>query len=178
MTTTPESAAVSHVPAEPPSPVGTLVWALAWASIAALGFVVLSLEWQRTVSSGLAGQRSEGIVLITPILATVAAVLLVGRAIWAVGARRRHRERWTAEQTATARRRRLAAEPWVPLVAIGAAVFVVWLAGTVAVLVALPTMRERPAGLSLALMLLGLVGMGWVVLLLAGARRRSARRTR
>lgn len=170
---TPPAAAPAR-PAIPASPARSFVWAAAWLVVAALGFVVLVLNWQGVLASDLVGQRTEGVVLFTPIAATLIALLLIVRGIRAVGRNRAFRERWSAEDRARLERESLAGQPSTPFLVFAAGLGVAWIVGVTAVVIFFGALLQRPSGLSLALMLLALLGMACISVLQAGVRRRRA----
>lgn len=170
MSTSPGSA---H-PTIPASPGGSFAWAGVWAVVAALGAVVLARNWQQALSFDMGGQRTEGIVLFTPFIAIAISVILVVRGLRAVGRRRAYRERWSAPERARLERESLAGQPSTPFFVVAAVAGVLWLSGSIVVLLFLPQMLPRPGGLLLALELLILLAMAWVSALAAGLRRRAA----
>lgn len=174
MSTVPDSGPTDAAAPIPASPARSFVWAAAWVVVAALGGVVLVLDWQGVLNSDLSGQRTEGIVLFTPVAAAVIAILLVVRGARSLGAMRGYRARYSAAERARRQRERFAGQPSTPFIVFAAGLGVLWLAGTVATLIFLPNLLQRPSGLSLALMLLALLAMACISVLQAGLRRRAA----
>ena len=163
-------------PAAPPSPARLLVWSVAWAVVAALGFAVLVPNWQRVIAWDFSGQRTGGIVLFTPFIAVVLVVVLVIRAIRSARPAREYRSTWSGEKRAQATREHLAGQPSTMFVAIGGGLAVLWFAGVIAVAIFITPLLEQPGGLVLILELLVLLAMAWIPILRAGVRGRATHR--
>jgi hypothetical protein len=168
--------AAETVPQAPPSPARLFGWGAAWIVVAALAFIVLADAGRAALDFELRGQRTSGIVLATPIIASAVAVIVLVRAFWSIGASRRYREKWTAPERAEFERARLGSQPTTFFFVVAGIAAVPALAGLVAVAIFLQALRENPTGLSLAVVLISLVAMLSVAALQAGMRRRRARR--
>lgn len=169
------SSTPSPAPA-PPAPASLFVWAIAWAAVAALGFIVLMLNSGQAAGFAFTGQRTFGIVVIVPVLALVLAVICGVRGIRAIVPHRDYQRQWSAAERQRAERMRLAGQPSTPFIVFSLGVAVVWGVGVVAVITFLPSLASNPDGLSLAMVLLALLLMLWVAVLRAGVRRRAADR--
>ena len=145
---------MTEIPPPPSTPTRSLIWAAGWAVVASLGFAVLIGSWDRVMSWSMDGQRTEAIVLTTPIIALIMVLVMVVRAALD-RARRQH--------------------PGFFFV-IAAIAGVAWAAGATAVGLFLPQLLENSVGLTMALMLLALLAMAWIPALIAGFRHVSLRR--
>ena len=167
---------MGEVPPAPSTPGRLALWALAWAAVAVAGFVVLSATGVNLFGGALEGQRSAGIVVFTPLIATAVALLLVVRSVLSVGKTRAYRAAYSEEVRRKAQHERNARQHpgffWV----VAAITGTLWLAGATAVLIFLPNMLENPTGLALAIMLLGLLAMAWIPALAAAITATRARR--
>lgn len=153
------------------------MWAALWLAIAAIASVVLVLEWRRVISFDLSGQRTEGLIAFTPLLALAVAVALLVIGIRAVRPWSEYVARTTPQQRVDAEHAYLRGEASTPPLVIGAVLGGAALAGAVLTGVALPGLPERPAGLLLAIEFVALAAMGSVALITTGVRRRRAART-
>ena len=158
----------------PPAPASLFVWAIAWAAVAALGFIVLMFNSGQAAGFAFTGQRTFGIVVIVPVLALVLAVICIVRGVRAIVPTREYRQQWSAAERQRAESARLAGQPSTPFIVFSLGVAVVWGVGVVAVVAFLPSLSSNPDGLSLAMMLLALLLMLWAPVLRAGVRRRAA----
>lgn len=159
----------------PHSPSASFSWAAAWLLVAVLGFVALGVNWQGLIGSELSGQRTVGVVVFMPILSTAISIMLMVRGIVAVGRTRTYHARFSADVRAQFESERLRGQPSTPFLVFAAILGVIWLAGTVVVLIFLNMLIGSPDGLALALMLLALLAMSGVASLRTGLSRRAAR---
>lgn len=169
---------VSESSTVPRNPAIGFVWAAAWLAVAVLGGVVLFTDWANIVSGNVSGQRTQGLLLFTPALGLVFAVLIAIRAVKAL----RPWNAYLAGTTGQERRERSAAqlrgEVWIGPLVMGIILGVIWLAGVVAVTIFLPHLAGNTAGLFVALMLLALLAMAWIPLLWMALRRRAVNLSR
>jgi len=168
--------AVSEPPRAPTNPAPKLVAAAGLLLAAAAGFVVLAIDGSRAIAGELQGQRTEGIVLFTPLIAVVAAVVLAiaafrGRAPWAA----------YVAQTTPGQRQAAADAPLTrtsstPFLVLGLALAVIWLAGVVAIAIFATSPNFTTVGLAMAIMLLTLLALVWIPLVRFAVRIRAAHR--
>lgn len=143
--------------------------------------MVFALQSTRAISGELYGQRSAGVVLLTPWIAVIVAVLLVIASI-------RGRAPWNAyvAQTTPQQRQAVLDGPMTrtvatPFLVMGLSVAGIWLAGVVVVLIFATPLSTNPSGLALALMFLALLALGWIALIrfalqILAAHRRAGMR--
>ena len=167
-----------EAPPAPASPAKLRAWALAWAGVAVLGFVVLALNLSDALSFGFSGQRTFGIVVFTPVIGVILAIVCFVRSVGAARSHSEYHARWSETQRAQAEQERLARQPVALFLAFAWTVAAVWLAGTIAVIVFLPSLSRNLDGLSLAAMLLALLAMAWVPVMREGFRARNVQRVR
>lgn len=167
-----------EAPPAPASPAKLRAWASAWAGVAVLGFAVIALNLSDAVSFGFSGQRTFGIVVFTPMIGVILAIVCCVRSVGAVRSHSAYNARWSETQRTQAEEERLARQPATLFIAFASTVAALWLAGTVAVVVFLPSLSHNLDGLYLAVMLLALLAMAWVPVLREGFRARKVQRER
>lgn len=150
-------------------------WAGAWFAVAIAGIALWVTDWSSVIDGDVAGQRTWGIIVFTPLLAAAIAVLCIVTGVRRSAAWRRHSLSHGRAHARAQRRAQLAAEPWVPLVLGGLAGGVIWLVGVVGLGVFIASDARNATGFWLAVMLLMLLAMAWIPLLAVGVERRAAR---
>jgi len=160
----------------PHNPARRIAWAAAWIAVAVLGFVVLATDFGRIISGDVYGQRSEGVLLFTPIIGLLVGILLIISAVRGIEPWNRYVASTTSAERQAALDVRLRGEVYRGPLALAIVLAAIWAVFVVVLAVNIGRIAQSTPGLFAALMLLALVAMGWIALLGVALRRRAAHR--